>query len=298
MNDTLLVVGYGSLMSGFGLLAQSRLGTSPQLVALDAAPVTLRNARRGLAKWSRFGRYFAMDIEPLDRSLPISVSPEAQVLGIGGLVLDFDRKSAPEIARRDGYCADALQRLIQLADSDGLSLGTFLLAIAKHSQFDLGEYRAALFELLDYTSAHYIFHPVPIDDGRTAIMAIGSGFEGSGDATVKSRRQESGMDRLLGLNEALAQTRVNLEPTGQVGYYVECLLGGLHGIAVSDLLDRLDPATPAMRKLAAQLAAAAPLEVTRFLAATSMDGPRYRARFTGIAEPALAALIDSAGGAT
>ena len=43
-NRTLLVIGYGSLLSGYGLLAERRGGGS-RLIARDAFAVRLRNAR-------------------------------------------------------------------------------------------------------------------------------------------------------------------------------------------------------------------------------------------------------------
>ena len=56
VNDTLLVIGYGSLLSGYGMLAERRGGKS-RLIACDAFPVRLLNARRGLAKPSSHGHY-------------------------------------------------------------------------------------------------------------------------------------------------------------------------------------------------------------------------------------------------
>jgi len=83
-NREILVVGYGSLLSGYGLLAERRGGAS-RLVASDVAPVSIRNARRGLAKPSSHGRYLAMDIEPVDRAAPISASIGSGGAAIGGL---------------------------------------------------------------------------------------------------------------------------------------------------------------------------------------------------------------------
>src|ERR1039458_9525746 len=102
-NREILVVGYGSLLSGYGLLAERRGGAS-RLVARDAAPISIRNARRGLAKPSSHGRYLAMDIEPVDRSLPIAASTAADIHGggIGGAVLALGREYPPPPARRGG----------------------------------------------------------------------------------------------------------------------------------------------------------------------------------------------------
>ena len=74
-NDTLLVIGYGSLLSGYGLLAERRGGGS-KLIARDAFAVRLSNARRGFAKPSSHGHYLAMDLEPMRRGEPIVAHAE------------------------------------------------------------------------------------------------------------------------------------------------------------------------------------------------------------------------------
>src|SRR5882724_9892747 len=107
-NREILVVGYGSLLSGYGLLAERRGGRS-RLVARDVERVSIRNARRGLAKPSSHGSYLAMDIEPVDRGAAISASVDRDADGIGGLLLTFDRECAPLIARREEYESDAFE---------------------------------------------------------------------------------------------------------------------------------------------------------------------------------------------
>ena len=76
LNARLVVLGYGSLMSGYGLMAERRRGAS-RLFAIDAEPVLIANARRGLAKPSSHGSYLAMDIEPVDRAAPITARAAA-----------------------------------------------------------------------------------------------------------------------------------------------------------------------------------------------------------------------------
>jgi len=288
-NREILVVGYGSLLSGYGLLAERRGGRS-RLVARDVERVSIRNARRGLAKPSSHGSYLAMDIEPIDRGAAISASVNGDADGIGGLLLTFDRECAELIARREEYDADAFLRLIGLADRAGISLGEYLMEIASGTNFDLLAYRISLRTMLDYTSPGYIFHPVQIDDGRIAIVAIGSGFEGSGDPLIPSRRQELGMDRLLSLEEALRIELPDFDRAGQIGYYAECLLGGLHGVAIGDLANRFDLNAESTRELAAHFARVSAGERARFLEATSLDQVRYEGRFAGRHE-SLSALI-------
>ena len=329
VNRTLLVIGYGSLLSGYGLLSERRGGAS-RLIALDAFPVLLHNARRGLAKPTGHGRYLAMDLEPLDPTAPIvaattpfrssgpatSANADGNVAnasgtngdghssngpssGIGALGLVFDRDVAPLIARREEYDAGKLNELLDLADRAATPIGDFLLAIARRTGFNLLAYRCALRQLVSgYTSPGYIFHPLPLDDGRVAIVAIGSGFDGSGDPAVQSKRSRFGMDRLLTLSEALAHPTFDMDPHGQIGYYIECLLGGYHGLDVSDLIRGLRPsdsatASPSDRVVSSRLAAVTEGERERFQRATSLDETRYARAFGGQAHPALNALIAS-----
>jgi hypothetical protein len=283
------------LLSGYGLLAQRRGGAS-RLVARDVAPVSIHNARRGLAKPSSHGKYLAMDIEPVDRSLPFSASiADDQHAGIGGLLLTFDRECAPLIARREEYKPDAFIRLIGMAERAGKPLGEYLMEIARATNFDLLAYRIKLLTMLGYTSPGYIFHPIEIDDGRIGIIAIGSGFEGSGDPKIVSRRQEFGMESLLSLEESLRRAIPGFDRAGQIGYYAECILGGLHGLDVGDLLAGLDADAGCARELADHLGPLAHREHERFIEATSLDAARYAKRFPTRRTTSLAALLELAG---
>ena len=299
VNNTLLVIGYGSLLSGYGMLAERRGGGS-RLVAGDAFPVRLRNVRRGLAKPSSHGHYLAMDLEPIDPARPIAARAAQAVGGadriggdddIGGLGLVFDRHWAPLIARREEYSEHKFVELIDHADRANRPLGEFLLGLAERAQWNLLGYRAALRELLGYTSDGYIFHPIPLDDGRVAVAAIGSGFEGSGDAAVRSKRAEYGMDRLLTLAEALRIDSFDLDREGQVGYFVECLLGGYHGLEIGDLARGLDGELE--RAVKPRFDLVAPGERARFLNATSLDEPRYQCAFGASPHPALAPFLST-----
>jgi hypothetical protein len=297
VNRTLIVVGYGSLLSGLGLLAERRGGGS-RLNARGAFPVVLRNARRGLAKPSSHGDYLAMDLEPIDHSRPIwahRANGCSSRGGIGALGLEFDIAAAPLIARREEYDPARFVELIALAERAGQPVGAFLFRIAQNCGFNLLDYRRALKELLGYTSPGYIFHPLPLDDGRVALVAIGAGFEGTGDPAVRSRRNECGMDRLLTLDEALEVKCIELDRAGQLGYFVECVLGGLHGLGVGDLLAGIDLESPTGRELVRMFSAASMDERSRFMMATSLSEEEYRRRFVArpdLSVAPLAAAVD------
>ena len=296
-NRTLLIIAYGSLLSGYGILAERRGGAS-RLVARNGFPVTLTNARRGLAKPSSHGHYLAMDLEPIAAGAPIIAgSANAGAAdGIGVLGLEFDREWAPLLARREEYDPVKFVELIERADRAGQPLGEFLYAIAERTRFDLLAYRTELCAMLSYTSHGYIFHPIPFADGRIGVAAIGSGYEGSGDPAVRSKRNEYGMDRLLPLPAALGVKSFDLDHAGQVGYFVECILGGIHGLGVADLAEGLDPASALGVEVARRVGAALPRERALFRAATSLDEAGYRRAFAAPVDARLRPWFDGANG--
>ena len=293
LNQTLLVIGYGSLQSGCGLLGIRRDGRS-RLTARDAFPVALSNARRGLAKPSQHGKYLAMDIEPVDRSLPISgkIAQRAALGEIGALGLTFDRWQAPDLARREEYDPDRLLELICIADQADKPLGELLMEIAEHTRFDLLSYRCELYRLLNYTSPGYIFHPVEVEGSGIALVAIGSGYEGSGDQSVTSRRREFAMDRLLSVAEALS---IAPDREGQLEYFTECVLGGMHGLNVDDLIDEAAEGSAVFAEIAQRVAASAADENLRFFEATSLGEATYAKVFAPASEGRFSRMLRSAG---
>jgi hypothetical protein len=297
MNSSILVVGYGSLLSGYGLMAERRGGKN-QLIARDAYPVAIENARRGLAKPSSHGNYLAMDLEPIDATEPIKVRIARGAIKpgeIGGLMLEFDREWAARISTREEYDSATFLRLLEVADRANQSLGEYLLAIAQNAAFNLDAYRRELCAVLGYTSPGYIFHPVPLDDGRVAIVAIGSGFHCSGHDDVVSRRREFNMESQVTVGEAIALSHLPIEREGQIGYFAECVLGGMHGIAVADLMTGFDPNAEWAPELARHFHRAAQGERARFMRATLLDESRYLDRFGDTPDPSLAPLLKLAG---
>jgi hypothetical protein len=293
INKSLLVVGYGSLLSGYGLMAERRGGRS-QLLARDAYPVIIENARRGLAKPSSHGQYLAMDLEPVDATEPIKVRiarGHGDPQEVGGLLLEFDAEWAARISTREEYDSANFLRLLEIAERTGKPLAEYLLAIAQAAAFNHDAYRRELFAILGYTSAGYIFHPIPLDDGRVAIAAIGSGFHFSGHDEVISKRREFNMAHLLTCGDALALTHLPIDREGQIGYFAECLLGGVHGVAVGDLMASFDAEAPWTADLARHFQRAAQGERERFLRATSLSEHDYLARFGESPAPSLAPLL-------
>jgi hypothetical protein len=296
INSTILVVGYGSLLSGYGLMAERRGGRS-KLLARDAWPVIIENAARGLAKPSSHGQYLAMDLEPIDPTEPIKVRiarGDGDPHQVGGLLLEFDAEWAAKISTREEYDSDTFLRLLDMTERAGRPLAEYLLELAQNAAFNLDAYRRELCAILGYTSPGYIFHPIPLDDGRVAIAAIGSGFYSSGHDDVISKRREFNMEKLLTCGEALALTHLPLDREGQIGYFAECVLGGVHGVAVGDLMASFDADAEWAPDLARHFHRAAQGEHERFLRATALDERRYLDRFGDAPAPSLTPLLNLA----
>lgn len=236
-----------------------------------------------------------MDLEQVEPALPITGRASAcdGTGAIGALGLAFDRKWAAKIARREEYDAEKFLELLELAERAEQPIGDFLLEVARRAGFNALSYRRALFEMLGYTSPGYIFHPLPLEDGRVAIVAVGSGYEGSGDPGVPSRRRECGMDRLLSMDDAMRFD--GLDDEEQLGYFVECLLGGLHGLEVGDLTAGLERDAAWAAELARRLSHAAAEERHRFLGATSLDEAGYSRLFSPRPHPSLSQLLNPDG---
>lgn len=268
------VIGYGSLMSGRGLAA------SGPLRVRQAAIVALTGCRRGFAKLSRYGDRFAMDLE-LER-LPLrgyrmvpTMAPSGEV---EALALTVPLADACRLAHREGYDPAVLQQLATRAEAQGLTLAGFLWQLYGEAEYDVVGYRRQLFAMTAFTSAHYIPHPVRLGDTEEALVFLAPGFEGTGADEVISVRQYTGIRTVMGTEETWRQ-----KPTrDQLSYFIDCLLGGAHGISVRDLLPCGYREPQLWAQLRAGIAEVLVHEIDRFLAVTGLSWAQYQQAFGGI----------------
>lgn len=255
-------------MSGTGL---------GRLRVMHAERVELHNARRGFAKYSRYGDHFAMALEPIDAAAPIT-----------GCVLAAEEAGHPEallfkvsspqlrgVSEREAYDADKLALLEGEAAARSLSLAEFLWTVFSDESFDIPRYRARLFRLTHYTSQHYVPHPVPIGDRGYAITFLAPGAEGSGSPDVVPVRVRTGNPPLMSATEVWRE-RAN---ESQIKYLATCFLGALHGICLRDLSVGLDDDSELQRQLRLALARERAAERQRFLDATGLEEEVYRSVF-------------------
>lgn len=268
-SSEVVVIGYGPLMSGLGLLPLGHLRVRA------AACVRLENARRGFSKLSQQGERFALILEPIDPQQPIAShtvppatpphdAPEA-------LALTVQPTDLARLCDHDGYSSGALQRLRQEAAAVRQDLAAFLWTLLNDVGLDIATFRQRLFKLIGYTSPHYIPHPVRLDANRFAVTFVAPGHEGTGSDRVVPSRTRTHDEQLLTALEAW-QRKPNRT---QLSHLTACLLGGLHGIGVQDLLVPVAEDAELCERLRAAIAAEQPQELARFLSATGLDHGSY-----------------------
>jgi hypothetical protein len=259
------------MMSGLGLAPLA------PLPVLDACRVTLTNCRRGFGKFSRFGDRFAMALEPTEPRRPIqcmALTPGAPA-GLQGLSLTMRVPELVRVAQRKGYRAVALLALARHGEARGLGLGDFLWTLYQEADYDVVAYRRALAAVVDYTSPHYIPHPVASAGGEAAIVFLAPGPEGSGRADVVPIRVATAETRLLTFRQAWS-----LKPnTSQLEYGVMCALAEVHGISLADVLGDLPGYPPLANLVRARLATELPIESERFRRALGLTPERFAACF-------------------
>jgi hypothetical protein len=268
------LVAYGSLMSGLGL------GSLAPLPVRDAYRVRLAGCRRGFGKLSQYGDRFAMVLEPTEAGTPIraaTIGPTTPLddAGVDALALELPLPELARVAQREGYRADAFLALARMAEQRGASLGSELFAIANAVGHDLARYRRALADLVDYTSPHYVPHPVAIESGEPAIVFLPPGEEGSGRDDVVPIRVQTSATRVLSFRQAW---RSKPNPS-QLDYAAMCILAECHGLSLADVLGDLRAYPPLARRLDERLAAEIEAEPRRFREVLGLSAERYAARF-------------------
>jgi hypothetical protein len=278
-NPTLIA--YGSLMSGLGLASFVRLPVT------DAFRVRLSGCRRGFGKLSQWGDRLAMVLEPTSTRTPMrcaritattGVEPVDGVGSSGAIDALAFTLSVPELARvaqREGYSPAALLALARAAEQRQCGLGAHLWSIAESVGFEVAAYRRALAASVDYTSPHYVPHPVATEHDEPAIVFLPPGTEGSGRDDVVPIRVQTSETRLLTLRQVW---RLKPNPT-QLEYAAMCLLAEVHNLSLADLVGDLADYPPLARLVEARLASELAVERERFRETLGLGSEQYATAF-------------------
>lgn len=266
-HQTPTFIAYGSLMSGLGLAALAPLPVT------DAGRVILTDCRRGFGKLSQYGDRFAMVLEPTAARTPIQCTAitVGAPAGLQAMSLTMRVPELARVAQHEGYRADALLALAREAERDGVGLGAFLWRLYQDAGFDVVAYRRRLAAVVDYTSPHYIPHPVASSGGEAAIVFLPPGPEGSGRDDVVPIRVRTAETRLLTFRGVW---RLKPNPC-QLEYGAMCALAEVHGVSLADVLGDLPSYPPLAGLLRQRLAAELAVEPERFRAALGLTAGRF-----------------------
>jgi hypothetical protein len=263
-----IVIGYGSLLSGLSLQPFGRLQVR------SAARVVLLNARRGFGKFSQTGDHFAVVLDPVHGEQPI----EARVLAADappgdapeGIALQVQPNDLARLGDREGYSGGAVRRLRDEASRAHQDLPTFLWVLLSEAG-SVAAFRQHLFQLVGYTSPHFIPHPVPLGGSHFAITFLAPGREGTGSARVVPVRIRTGNESVM----TIVETWRRKPQHTQLVYFVSCLLGSVHGIALGDILAPLAEDAELCTRVRTAVSAESRRELARFLNTTGLDHAAY-----------------------
>lgn len=203
------------------------------LALADAAPVELRNARRGFGKASIHADRFAMVLEAERSGRPLTATTRLGTTSsssVQALAMRIAIGDLPAIARREGYAPEAFGRLQALAAHAGADIAEYLAALLWECGGNVVHYRERLCRRVEYTSPHYIPHPIAID-ADAAIVFLAPGREGTGSPAVESVRARTGVTELMTVAEVWKR-----KPTeSQLEYIASCFTGEAHGLRLDDL---------------------------------------------------------------
>lgn len=225
---TVIVVGYGSLMSDYGRACHG--GLRPRAVRR----VALVNARRGFGKASLHGDRLAMVLEPVDWKRPLAATPlndGEDAAPPHAVAMELDMCDLSAVARREGYSEHALATLCDDAALRDSGVAAHLQQLLDATDGDLAAYRTALYCRVGYTSPHYIPHPIDVG-GEPGIIFLAAGPEGSGSPDVVPVRVDTQCCELMTASEVWRHKPNRT----QLDYIAMCLLGAAMGVRVDDLL--------------------------------------------------------------
>ena len=225
-----LIFGYGSLMSYRGLFRDA----SKKINILNAVRVQIK-ADRGFAKPSK-SRYYCMDIDNFKlKGSVIENVPKPDY--IEGLVFQIYQEDFSKYCTREGY-SKGDELITYSSNFNSISEALWKLSqdtIGNDYYQSISNYREELREKIKYTSSHYIPHPLLIKNLGYAITFIAPGKYGTGNANKQSRKEREEIFHLMNVIDVLKRNDVN--KVEFLEYFLECILGGVHGINIRDIID-------------------------------------------------------------
>ncbi len=226
-DKTELIFGYGSLMSYRGLFREKNMEI------LNAFRVQIKG-RRGFAKPS-LSKIICMDIDDFVLKGEI-IKKDPQQGSVEGLLIKIKQVNFPKYCKREGYING---KKLTTYSSDYKCIGEALWDLFQKSiDVDpiqsIKEYRKNLKKAINYTSKHYIPHPLDLGDLGYAVTFIAPGKYGTGNAYQLSRKEQEGIFDLMGVNNVIKRNDVNRKKFFQ--YTLDCMYGGVHGINVRDII--------------------------------------------------------------
>ncbi len=233
---------HGLYRNGTGILNKIKI--------LDAFRAQIK-AKRGFAKPSNNNIF--MDLDFFYKLKGSVINKELKQGCLEGLVIKINQKDFPKFCKREGY-ARGIKLIKDYSEYD--SIGEELWNLFHDSRDNdsyqfIKEYRKNLRERMNYTSEHYIPHPLEIQNLGYAILFIAPGKYETGNINLPSRKEQEGIFDLMGANDVLKRSNINRNEF--FNYTLECLYGGVHGINIRDIIDLISEVPQFLKDLQKKL---------------------------------------------
>jgi len=237
----ILVIGYGSLMSRFGI---KRKQSTRDIDVFNPFIVRFKGFR-GFNTIQDHYMDIGKNFNPVGEQVDVNVTIDKSGNFFECLAYYIKNEDLHKIKRREGYPAALIDKInyslsnYNEYNNQDLNMATFLWSfypqqeekVNNHSK--ILRYRKNLNSYVDYNVIDrpcYIPHPVKIKCQKNKFGLI------SIRTDIGAKKDFNNDIRLMTISEA-----IHSESPPRDSYFLECILGGVHGINIRDLLSGLNP---------------------------------------------------------
>ncbi len=239
----ILVIGYGSLMSRFGIDERK----STKNLEIFNPFIVRFQGDRGFN--TNPGRYMDIgkEFDPIGEIINIDEDIDKSRISFECFAYYIKDEALEKAAQREGYpdeimksIKDELSHYNKINDQSK-NIGEFLWTFYPNQEVNLNysekiqKYRSKISECIKFdilNSNRYIPHPVKVKsrNNKECIFGVISIH-----TDIGAKKYSHKDIRLMTINEAIRSGNLRRET-----YFLECILGGVHGINVRDLLSKMD----------------------------------------------------------
>jgi len=236
----ILIIGYGSLLSRFGI---DRRQSTRDIVVYNPFIVRFKGFR-GFNTINDHYMDIGKNFNPIGERVNINGSIDESGKTFECLAYYIKDEDLHKIERREGYPAELMDKIKKSLSyynkkfNQDLNIATFLWTFYPYQErmanncSKILRYRNILGSYVEYSvinKTHYIPHPIKVkcQPNKFGLISIRT--------DIGAKKDFNNKIRLMTISEA-----IHSESPPRESYFLECILGGVHGINIRDLLSGLN----------------------------------------------------------